>query len=316
VLSRAQSCATITGVYSCTPVKVTVTEPAGSRTAPLGEEGNAFLHVWPAYALTNSLGLPSYGYSLATEKSQFVKVMNYNFNPNYTWSRVINENLANLSDTELARLTKMYAGEGGDIQAWVNLFIGWISTGAQRRIAAATSDAIVEAGLAQYGAAAVAAFKAAPAYATVPIRRSYRQYVEAGYNPAGETIFILPVPPPAPLPTSAYFNSFYELYLDYRTQAVALSSTEALYAAGYWWVDLGLASFAVGYGAGKGFLWLGDVISPGFSDWLASELGASIEDFVNDVTSIASGEFPTEGCGCSVTIEWDQIETEEDPPKD
>ncbi len=238
IVSYAQNCGTVT-VPTCVAVQVTINEPAVNKTIPLGEVGNTFLHVWPAYALTNSLGEPSYGYNQATVKSQFVTVMNYNFNPKYNSTRVIQQNFAKLTDIELARITKTYAEEGGNIQTWVNLFVGTLgsTTAPQpwRRLAAATSDAIVEAGLAQYGAATVAAFVAAPAYTGgVPIRRSYRQYVENGYNPAGPKIFALPVPAPAPLPTSAYFNTFEELVLDYRTQQLALSPDEALYAAGYW----------------------------------------------------------------------------------
>ncbi len=80
------------------------------------------------------------------------------------------------------------------------------------------------------------------------------------------------------------------------------------------WVDLGLGSFILGYGTATGFLWFGNIISPGFTDWLSSELGDAADDMANTFTMIGEAEFPTQGCGCSVTVEFDEME--EEPPKD
>jgi hypothetical protein len=57
---------------------------------------------------------------LATVHTQFVAVQNNHWNPTYTWSRLIQSNFVNLSDVELARLTKQYVVEGGNLQTLVD----------------------------------------------------------------------------------------------------------------------------------------------------------------------------------------------------
>jgi hypothetical protein len=241
---------------------------------------------------------------LATVHTQFVAVQNNHWNPTYTWSRLIQSNFVNLSDVELARLTKQYVVEGGNLQTLVDYMVCCITPLEQRRLAAATSDQMVENALAPYGSAAVAAFVAQPAYATVPIGRSYRQYIHSGLNPTVKIPVSSGVAPT--LPAGALDMTFYELYLDYRTGAGALTVTSALYAAGYWWTLAGTGAALFGYGVGTGALALADVISPGFSEWLAGELGAGIQDAV-DVLSAPYTPLPDPGCGCSVTIEWEDL---------
>lgn len=293
---------------TCVPVAKATSTPLGVPTTSAA--GWPALHLWPNNALVSSLGIPSPGYNKATAHTQFVKVMNYNWNPTYTWSRMINESLANLTDVELARLTKQYAAEGGNIQTWVDLFIGSISTGAQRRIAAVTSDQIVINGLAKYGSSAIAAFDATPAYiakrsstslgGSTAVPRSFRMYEEMGLNvrsalPAS----ILPPPPNVDF-------TLYEIYLEYRTGALAMSITAALYATGGWAKVCLSGAFAAGYSFGNDLLYIGNSINPNFQSWLNGEIGDSIDEYIMNAQLPSEPGF-SEDCGCTVTIEWDQM---------
>lgn len=298
------------GTCVLTPL-ATPTVAKGTPTTAMA--GSGPLRIWANHALSDG-GIPSVGYDLATARTQFVKNMNYNFDPTVTWSRKIVLSLAGttaLTDVELARLTKQYAAEGGNIQTWVNLFIGYVGTGTQRRIAAATSDQIVLNGLARYGSAAMAAFLAAPPYRTIAtasnpaglttIPRSYRMYKEMGLNPAASRTPSSVLPPPPNLDFTLY-----EIYLDYRTGALALSARGALYAAGGWTKICVSGSFAAGYAFGTDMLAIANTVDPGFQDWLNGEVGDAIDNYFM-YSQLPSEPTWTDNCGCTVTVEWDEI---------
>jgi hypothetical protein len=100
----------------------------------------------------------------------------------------------------------------------------------------------------------------------------------------------------------------YEIYLDFRTGSYALSVRSALLATSLVESAALLGSYKAGLATGNGILWVADQLSPGFSAWLASELGAGIEDAVYLQTIIIPEyNFADPGCGCSVTIDWDNI---------
>lgn len=291
------SSCSLPGEVSCTvSAKATTTPQSAAVYVPA--TGNIPLHLWANYALTVN-GEPAIGYTQAQIHSQFVANMNFNFDPTKTWSRKIQTAFAGLSDVELARLTMLYVQEGGNLQAWVNLFVGWgINT---HRLAAAVGEQLVVNGLAQYGSAAVAEFYAGAPYTVAIIPRSVLHYQSMGLDPkAGFRS--------AALPTQYLDFTSYEIYLDFRTGATALSVESALVATAALEYVVLKASYDFGVDTGNGILWVADQVSPGFSEWLASELGSALNDAVNFQSSwVPEYNFADPGCGCSVSIDWDDI---------
>lgn len=286
------------GETRCTVVPAATTAPA--TTAIYNPTiGNIPLHMWPNRALTSAAGVPAVGYTKAQIHSQFVANMNYNFDPTKTWSRRITIAFAGLSDVELARLTMLYVQEGGNIQHWVNLFVGY---GVDvHRLASVVGEQVVLNGLAQYGAAGYAVWSSTPAYKVAIIPRSVLHYQSMGLSPKAG--FKAQTNPMQYLDFTAY-----EIYLDFRTGGVALTVKSALLATAmveYAAID---QSYKLGVAAGDGMLWVGDQLSPGFSEWLAAELGAGIQDVMSlQFVLIPEYNFLSTGCGCSIVIDWDNL---------
>lgn len=254
--------------------------PPSGVTAPPGytyRYGIKVVHInkhWPAM-------VPAYK-TAALVHGNFPAVINANFAlPN------VNTLFATLTDEELGDVTHLYALENkSSIAALAKIAAQHLSATNLVRFAAAAGPQVVGQAVSSYAPYAVqsAYFKANP---LAPLRASL--YKIQSMSPHG----VVPGANPG------INMTIEEIYLEFRTSGWALGAVDAAFATSmYVTANLGAAG-TFGYGVGNGLLWVGDKLSPGFSEALAGFLGENLMPVVFEPTptdvSDYLGSSPTDG---------------------
>jgi hypothetical protein len=314
---------TVIGKTTYLPRKVDLT-PAALLSA------TSVIHVWPAHAASNAAGVPTTGWDKPSIKANYVRNMNYNWTYTAAWLTK-RETFENLSDVELGRMTMLYTMEGGNLQTLSDTIVRTLMTTAipvqpvcgrkgctispaaiaystgvtpAKRLAAAIGEALVVSSVSRIKPTVLGIYTSHVAHPLV--LRSVAHYQSLGLNPKAGFKSL-------GIPGVNLDFTIYELYLDFRTGALALSPESALLMTGLWTKFLLVGSFAAGYETGNDMLAAFDTISPGFSDWLASELGSGIQEQMQTVEipdyvySEGYQFVEAAGCGCEITVEWDDM---------
>lgn len=289
--------------HAATTYLAPVTQPAGDIGTG-GAAGMPALGVCPNYEYTCN-GIPTKGFDAASIHSQFVANMNYAFDPAMNDAWTITNKVGQISQIEWARMSMLYVIEGGDLQTLSDLIAQTQSVPQMYLLSGIFGKAIVASSMARVASPANAQWYASLAqYGALPAApRSVAMYQSMGLDPKQGI-------KSAAAAAGALDFTLYELYLDFRTAAGGMSVASALWSTGQVAsLQLGKA-FALGYAVGQGALWIGDQLSPGFSEWLASELGAAMQDALNIPITLPSYVFTSVGCGCSITIQWDYFDND------
>jgi hypothetical protein len=322
--AHALTCTPPTGVTAlCNQFSTPTYVPTKAQMTPAAlQSATSVIQVYPGHALSNAAGVPTTGWDLPSIKANFVRNMNYNwrYQP-LAWNktRAIFEDL---DDVEIARMTMLYTQAGGNLQTLSDLIVQSV----MNHINICGPRPCTDPALIALAQGVTAAHRLAAAIGSDPVLSSVNRL-----KPALLALYVSRNPPPMIKRSVAHYQSLglnpkagfksmtipgvnldftiYELYLEYRTGALVLSPMSAALMTGLWTKTLLGGSFAAGYATGNGILYVWDQVSPGSSAWLASELGSALLDAtIYQTIDIPDYNFIGGGCGCEITVEWDQLE--------
>lgn len=319
----ALTCTPPAGVTAlCNQFSTPTYVPTKAQLQPAALQSAAsVIQVYPGHAVANAAGVPTTGWDLPSVKVNFVRNMNYNwrYQPLY-WNRT-RAIFEDMDDVEIARMTMLYTQEGGNLQTLSDLIVLSVmnhinicgprpcvdpalialaqGVTAAHRLAAAIGPSLVLSSVNRLKPALLALYVSRNPPPI--IKRSVAHYQSLGLNPkAGFKSMAIPG-------VNLDFT-IYELYLDYRTGALALSPMSATLMTALWTKTLLGGAFVAGYKTGNGMLALWDKVSPGSSEWLASELGSALLDAtLYQTIDIPNYDFIGGGCGCEITIDWNAL---------